>query len=58
MVRFAKVNSYLKSLLSLAGVLTQNMIYPEANDEIKTDVTNLIHLYIEKLHENGNMTVL
>lgn len=53
MVRFAKVNSYLKSLLSLAGVLTQNMIYPEANDEIKTDVTNLIHLYIEKLHENG-----
>lgn len=53
MVRFTKINSYLKSLLSLAGVLTQNMIYPEANDEIKTDVTNLIHSYIEKLHEDG-----
>ena len=53
MVRFTKINSYLKSLLSLAGVLTQNMIYPEANDEIKTDVTNLIHSYIENLHEDG-----
>lgn len=53
MVRFTKINSYLKSLLSLAGVLTQNMIYPEANDEIKTDVTNLIHSYIEKLREDG-----
>lgn len=53
MVRFTKINSYLKSLLSLAGVLTQNMIYPEANDEIKTDVTNLIHSYIEKLHTDG-----
>lgn len=53
LVRFAKINSYLKSLLSLAGVLTQNMIYPEANDEIKTDVTDLIHSYIENLHEDG-----
>ena len=53
LVRFTKINSYLKSLLSLAGVLTQNMIYPEANDEIKTEVTNLIHSYIEKLHADG-----
>lgn len=30
------------------SVLTQNMIYPEANDEIKTDVTNLIHFCILK----------
>lgn len=58
MVRFTKINSYLKSLLSLAGVLTQNMIYPEANDEIKTDVTNLIHSYIEKLHEDGKYNSL
>ena len=51
MVKSVKINSYLKSLLSLAGILTQNMIYPEANDEIKTDVVNLMHQYIESLRE-------
>ena len=53
MVKSVKINSYLKSLLSLAGILTQNMIYPEANDEIKTDVVNLMHQYIESLRKNG-----
>ena len=33
-VRSVKINSYLKSLLSLAGLLTQNLIYPNANDEV------------------------
>ena len=53
MVRSVKINSYLKSLLSLAGILTQNMIYPEANDEIKTEVTDIMRAYIDKLHQNG-----
>ena len=49
-VRFTKINSYLKSLLGLAGILTQNLIYQNANDEIKDEVTDLMRSYIEKLH--------
>lgn len=52
-VRFTKINSYLKSLLSLAGLLTQNMIYQNANDEVKDEVTDLMRSYIEKLHADG-----
>lgn len=53
LVRTVKINSYLKSLLSLAGLLTQTMIYQNANDEIKNDVTNLIRDYIEQLHADN-----
>ena len=52
-VRSVKINSYLKSLLSLAGLLTQNLIYQNANDEVKNEVTDLIHSYIDKLHQDG-----
>lgn len=52
-VRSVKINSYLKSLLSLAGLLTQNLIYPNANDEVKDEVTDLIRNYIQGLHKNG-----
>lgn len=53
MVRNVKINDYLKSLLSLAGVLTQNLIYQNANDEVKDEVTNLMKAYIDKLHADG-----
>lgn len=53
MVKSVKINSYLKSLLSLAGILTQNMIFMEANDEVKADVVGLIRQYIERLHKDG-----
>ena len=53
MVRSVRINSYLKSLLSLAGLLTQYMIYQNANDEVKNEVTDLIHDYITKLHLDG-----
>ena len=52
-VRSVKINSYLKSLLSLAGLLTQNLIYPNANDEVKDEVTDLIRKYILGLHKDG-----
>ena len=52
-VRSVKINSYLKSLLSLAGLLTQNLIYPNANDEVKDEVTDLIRKYILRLHKDG-----
>ncbi len=52
-VRSVKINSYLKSLLCLAGLLTQNLIYPNANDEVKDEVTDLIRKYILGLHKDG-----
>ncbi|MCD8124318.1 MAG: DEAD/DEAH box helicase family protein [Lachnospiraceae bacterium] len=53
MVKNVKINSYLKSLLSLASLLTQNMIYQGANDEVRRDVTGMIRSYVDKLHQNG-----
>ena len=58
MVRSVKINSYLKSLLSLAGLLTQNLIYQNANDGVKTEVTDLIHAYIDRLHQEGKYEVM
>lgn len=57
-VRNTRMNSYLKSVLSLAGLLTQNDIYSKANDEIKTDVVEMIHNYIEDLHQRGKYSEL
>ena len=52
-VRSVRINGYLKSLLDLAGVLTQYGIYYEANNEIKREVPDMIHSYVESLHKNG-----
>lgn len=57
-VRITKVNSYLKSLLSLAGILTQNLIYQGANDEVKDEVTDLMRKYIDGLHTSGKYDAL
>lgn len=54
LVRSVKINSYLKSLLSLASLLTQTNIYRDAADEVKDDVVKMIHAYIEELHNTGN----
>ncbi|WP_026653300.1 DEAD/DEAH box helicase [Butyrivibrio proteoclasticus] len=53
MVKDVRINSYLKSLLSLAGLLTQYMIYMNANDEVKNEVTDMIRDYVTDLHKNG-----
>ena len=53
MVRSVKINSYLKSLLSLASLLTQNCIYRNAADEVKDEVTDMMRAYIDKLHSTG-----
>lgn len=57
-VRSVKINNYLKSLLNLAGVLTQNNIYANANDEVEDDVVEMIHKYIEQLHSTGKYEAL
>ena len=57
-VRSVKINNYLKSLLNLAAVLTQNNIYANANDEVEDDVVEMIHKYIEQLHSTGKYDAL
>lgn len=53
MVRAVKINSYLKSLMSLAGLLTQFNICITAVDDVKNEVAELIHSYVTQLHANG-----
>jgi len=52
-VKNVRINSYLKSLLALASLLTQNAIYQGASKEIQNDVVSMIRGYIDSLHENG-----
>ena len=54
MVRQVRINSYLKSLLSLAGLLTQFNICITAVDDVKNDVAELIRKYVKNLHKNGD----
>ena len=52
-VKTAKIHSYLKSLLDLAGLLTYNMIYQGARDEIEQDILDMMREYIDDLHQSG-----
>lgn len=52
-VRSKRTNSYLKSLLGLANILTISGIYDKANDEVRREVTDMIRTYADKLHESG-----
>ena len=52
-VRAVKINSYLKSLMSLAGLLSQYNICASATEDVKSDVTELIHRYVTQLHQDG-----
>lgn len=53
MVKNVRISSYLKSLLDLASLLTQNNIYQSASEEVKNDIVGMIHSYITTLHLNG-----
>ncbi len=57
-VRQDRINDYLKSLLDLAGLLTHNMVYQGARDEVIDDVVGLIRGYIEELHRTGKYDAL
>ncbi len=52
-VRQDRINDYLKSLLDLATLLTHNVIYQGARDEVIDDIIELIRKYIEDLHRTG-----
>ena len=57
-VKTAKIQSYLKSLLDLAGLLTYNMIYQGAKDEVEEDILNMMREYVDKLHYSGEYEAL
>ena len=53
LVRTARISDYLKSMLSLASLLTQANIYPDAVDDIKDEVTDQIRAYVQELQAAG-----
>lgn len=57
-VRQDRINDYLKSLLDLATLLTHNVIYQGARDEVIDDIVGMIREYIEELHRTGRYDVL
>ncbi len=57
-VRQDRINDYLKSLLDLAALLTHNVIYQHARDEVIQDVVGLIRSYIDELHRTGRYDAL
>lgn len=57
-VRTTRVSDYLKSLLSLVSLLTQFNICPTASDDIKDEVTNMIHAYAQALRASGKYDTL
>ncbi len=57
-VRQDRINDYLKSLLDLATLLTHNLIYQGARDEVIDDIVGRIRAYIEDLHRTGRYDTL
>lgn len=57
-VRTDRINDYLKSLLDLATLLTHNVIYQGARDEVIDDVIGLIRGYVDELHRTGRYDAL
>lgn len=52
-IRHDRINDYLKSLLDLAALLTHNLIYQGARDEVIDDIIGMMREYIESLHATG-----
>ena len=52
-VRQDRINDYLKSLLDLADLLTHELVYQGARDEVINDVVGMIRGYVENLHRTG-----
>lgn len=57
-VRQDRINDYLKSLLDLATLLTHNVIYQGARDEVIDDIVGLIRGHIEDLHRTNRYNAL
>lgn len=58
LVRTVRIHGYLKSLLSLASLLTQANIYPKASDDVTNEVVDMIRSYVENLMRIGEYDTL
>ena len=58
LIRSVRIHGYLKSLLSLASLLTQANFYPKASDEVANEVVDMIRSYVEKLMKTGEYDAL
>ncbi len=45
-------NDYLRSLLDIASLLTRYVVYRDANDEVKEEITGMIRRYADGLRAN------
>ena len=52
-IRTVRNNDYLKSLLSMAHFLTQSFLNRDALKNVRNEIINLIHSYIENLKNDG-----
>ena len=57
-VRDVRINDYLKSLLDLASLLTRYTVYRDAIDEVKEEITRMIHEYAGSLRKYGQYNLL
>ena len=57
-VRQDRINDYLKSLLDLATLLTHNVVYLGARDEVINDVIGLMRGYVDDLHRTWRYDTL
>ena len=57
-IRSTSITDYLTSLLQLSSVLVQSNIYPDAGKDVKRDVVNMMHEYIDGLHSSGQYNEL
>lgn len=53
LIRKDRINDYLKSLLDMTTLLTHNVIYQHARDEVIDDVVDMIRAYIDELHRTN-----
>lgn len=52
-VRSLRINDYLKSLFRMAHLLSISRLYREAVDDVKSEISNMIHSYIKDLKDHG-----
>lgn len=52
-VRAIRINNYLKSLYRMAHLLSMSKLHREAIREVKDEIVQMIHDYVETLKKNG-----
>ena len=57
-IRTVRINDYLKSLFSLARLLTQSTLCPTASNEVINEIVEMIHRHVTKLKNNGEYAEL